>query len=237
MAKKLLLASSSNLHGTGYLDHCEAQIKRLFGRSGRVLFVPYALHDRDSYAEKARQRFIPMGYGLDSVHVALDPQESVEQAAGFFIGGGNTFRLLKELYDQDLLERIRARVEAGAPYFGTSAGSNVACPTISTTNDMPILQPKSLDALNLVPFAINPHYVEPDPGSTHPRHMGETRDQRIAEFHEEHARPVVGLREGSMLFIEEGRVTLEGTRGARVFRRGQLPEDFEPGARLDFLLG
>jgi dipeptidase E len=234
MTPRLLLASSSNLHGTCYLDHCEAQIKRLFGRSGRVLFVPFALHDRDAYAEKARQRFIPMGYGLDSVHVALDPQEAVEQAAGFFVGGGNTFRLLKELYDQDLVQRIRARVAAGAPYFGTSAGSNVACPTIGTTNDMPIVQPRSHDALGLVPFNINPHYVEPDASSTH---KGETRDQRIAEFHEEHARPVVGLREGSMLSIMDGAVTLEGTRGARVFRRGRPPEDFEPGARLDFLLG
>jgi len=233
MPKRLLLVSSSNVHGTGYLDHCEGQVKRLFGRSGRVLFVPYALHDRDGYSEKARQRFIPMGYGLDSVHVALDAREAVEQASGFFVGGGNTFRLLKELYDQELMDLIRQRVAEGVPYMGTSAGSNIGCATIHTTNDMPIVYPPSFDGLGLVPFNINPHYIEPDDGSTH---QGETRDQRIHEFHEEHDRVVVGLREGSMLFIEGDQVTVEGTRGVRVFQRGKSPEDHESGARLDFLL-
>jgi dipeptidase E len=234
MARRLLLVSTSRTHGTGYLDHCAGEIATLLGGAARVLFVPYALHDHDAYAAKARERFLRMGFELESVHEAVDPRRSVEDAEAIFIGGGNTFRLLRRMYELDLLDPIRHRVSAGVPYLGASAGSNVAGATIKTTNDMPIVEPPSFDALALVPFQINPHYLDPDPGSTH---MGETRETRIREFLEDNDNAVVGLREGAMLRIEEREVALVGSCGARLFRRGRDPEEFEPGARLDFLLG
>lgn len=233
MARRLLLVSTSTVFGTGYLDHAEAALRALFSGVGRVLFVPWALHDLDAYADKARERFARMGLGLDSIHAALDPREAVETAKAFFIGGGNTFRLLRRLQDEGLVDAIRRRVEAGAPYAGTSAGSNVATVSIHTTNDMPIVWPRTLDALGLVPFNINPHYIAPDPNTTH---MGETRDQRIREFHEEHDRPVLGLREGSMLIVEDGSCRLAGSAGARVFERGKPAVDVEPGADLSAYL-
>jgi dipeptidase E len=233
MGKRLLLVSTSQTYGTGYLDHCAPEMVELFGGVKRVLFVPFALYNRDAYAAKARERFEEMGYGLDSVHEADDPRRAVEEAEAVFIGGGNTFRLLETLYRLEMIDPIRRRVEAGAPYMGTSAGSNVAGATIKTTNDMPIVEPPSFDALALVPFQINPHYVDPEPGSTH---MGETRETRIREFLEENDQIVVGLREGSMLRIEGPLAVLRGGRGARIFRRGHDPEEVEPGAHLDALL-
>ena len=233
MGKRLLLVSTSQTYGTGYLDHCAPEVVELFGGLKRVLFVPFALYDRDAYATKARERFEKMGYGLDSVHEADDPRRAVEEAEAIFIGGGNTFRLLETLYRLEMIDPIRRRVEAGAPYMGTSAGSNVAGATIKTTNDMPIVEPPSFDALALVRFQITPHYVDPEPGSTH---MGETRETRIREFLEENDQTVVGLREGAMLRIEGPLAVLRGARGARIFRRGHDPEEVEPGARLDALL-
>ena len=232
--KRVLLVSNSTLHGSGYLDHCADELRSFLGPAVRRLaFVPYALHDRDAYAAKVRARFERMGIGIDSVHDARDPQAVVETAEAVFVGGGNTFRLLNELHVRGLVAAIRDRVLAGMPYVGSSAGSNVACVTIQTTNDMPIVQPPTFAALGLVPFNLNPHYLDPDPNS---KHMGETREQRIAEFHEECARPVLGLREGAMLRVEGERATLLGTTGARLFRRGRAPEEFLPSARLDELL-
>jgi dipeptidase E len=150
---------------------------------------------------------------------------TIGEAEGIFIGGGNTFRLLKALYDTDALEPIRKRVTTGMPYMGASAGSNVACPTIRTTNDMPIVEPRSLDALGLFPWQINPHYLDPEPGS---KHMGETREERLIQYLEENARPVIGLREGGIIRVENGRATLKGTSGARIFRRGKEPEEKKP---------
>lgn len=231
---RLLLASSSNVHGTGYLDHLETWLLRLFAGRRRVLFVPYALADRDGYAAKARARFEDFGLALDSIHELRDPRAAAAAAEGFFVGGGNTFRLIDTLQREGLIEVLAARVRAGAPYLGTSAGSNAACPTLKTTNDMPIVEPASFAALDLVPFQINAHYQDPDPTSTH---KGETREQRIAEFHEENALPVLGLREGALCDIDGARMTLAGLRGARLFRRGRAPEEFAPGADLSFLLG
>ena len=233
---RLLLISNSTLYGSGYLDHCAAAIEQVL-RPGvsRVLFIPYALFDRDAYAARARERFARMGFGLDSVHdVAGRPAAAVERAEAIFVGGGNTFRLLDALWRNDLIEPIGRRVRGGVPYIGSSAGSNVACVTIKTTNDMPIVQPPTLDALNLVPFNINPHYLDALPDSTH---MGETREQRIAEFHEENDRAVVGLREGAWLRVDGRALALEGASGARLFRRGRPAEEFPSGSRLDFLLG
>src|SRR5262245_5703947 len=188
--KHLLLISNSTLHGSGYLDHAESQIREFLGTVRKVLFIPFALFDRDAYARHARQRFEAMGYGLQSVHEAGDAVKAIEDAEGVFIGGGNTFRLLKALYDFELLLPLRRRVAAGMPYIGSSAGSKASCPTIRTTNDMPIVEPPSLSALGLVSFQINPHYLDPAPDSTH---MGETREERIMQFLEENETPVAGL--------------------------------------------
>lgn len=231
--ERLLLISNSTLHGSGYLDHAEAEIRDFLGEVKRVLFVPFALHDRDTYAATAQQRFAKMGYELSSIHTANDPRKAVADTEAIFIGGGNTFRLLKALYDADVLEPIRQRVAAGMPYIGSSAGSNVAAPTIKTTNDMPIVQPPSFDALGLVWFQINPHYLDADKNSTH---MGETREQRLIQFLEENDTPVAGLREGAMLRIEDNITLLKGSTGARIFRRGFAPVETLPGDQLDALL-
>lgn len=233
MARRLLLISTSTTHGTGYLDHCAGQIQELLGGLRRVLFVPYALSDHDGYTEKARERYARMGYELTSVHEVADPVAAVRATEALFIGGGNTFRLLARLYEKGLVGPIRERAAAGMPFVGTSAGSNVACVTIRTTNDMPIVEPPSFEALNLVPFNLNPHYLDPDPGSTH---MGETREERLLQFLEENDKVVVGLREGAMLRIEGESVELLGGTGARIFRRGHPPLEARPGDPLDFLL-
>jgi dipeptidase E len=232
MNKRILLISNSTLYGSGYLDHAESEIRSFLGDLKRVLFVPYALFDRDKYSATAQQRFEKMGYTLTSVHTASDPVQAVNETDAIFIGGGNTFRLLKALYDHELPRPIRERVASGMPYIGSSAGSNVAGPTIRTTNDMPIVQPPSFDALGLVSFQLNPHYLDADPTSTH---MGETREERIMQFLEENEPPVIGLREGAMLRIENGKTILRGSSGARIFRRGQTPEEVAPGGQIDLI--
>ena len=231
--KHLLLISTSTVFGTQYLEHAFGEIGDLLGTTTRVLFVPYALKDRDGYAARARSAFAQMGYELESIHETPDALTAVNNAQAIFCGGGNSFRLLKALEDMRLIEPIRARVLGGMPYAGSSAGANLACPTIRTTNDMPIVEPSSLKALNLVPFQINPHYIDPDPSSTH---MGETRATRIREFHEENTTPVIGLREGAMLRVDDERVQLRGHAGARIFRRDLPPAEAAPGAELDGFL-
>ena len=230
--KRILLISNSTLYGSGYLDHAETEIRSFLGDVRKVLFVPYALFDRDKYAATARARFQKMGYELTSIHTASDPVQAVSDTDAVFIGGGNTFRLLKALYDHELLDTIRERVTRGMPYMGSSAGSNVAGPTIKTTNDMPIVQPPSFDALGLVSFQINPHYLDADPSSTH---MGETREERLMQFLEENDTPVIGLREGAILRVEKGKTILRGSSGARLFRKDLVPEELTPGAQLDLL--
>ena len=231
--KRVLLISNSTLYGSGYLDHAESEIRSFLGNVKSVLFVPFALYDRAAYTSMARERFQNMGYGLESVHTAADKKGAVNEAEAIFIGGGNTFRLLKALYDADVLQTIRQRVEDGMPYVGSSAGSNVAGPTIKTTKDMPIVQPPSFDALALVPFQISPHFLDPDPNSTH---MGETQEERILQFLEENDTPVAGLREGAMVRAELGSHILKGSSGARIFRKGHEPVETNPGEQLDHLL-
>ena len=233
-SSRILLISNSTVHGRGYLDHVQEQIKTFLGGAKTILFFPFALHDRDDYAAKARARFAAMGYSLESAHTIDNPSKAVEQTDAIFIGGGNTFRLLKALQDLELLEPIRRKVKSGAPYIGSSAGSNVAGPTIKTTKDMPIVQPRSFDALNLVPFQISPHYLDPDPNSTH---MGETQEERILQFLEENQTPVVGIREGAWLLIENDAVMLKGETGARIFRRGQAPVEVTLGTEISKLVG
>ncbi|MEY2540482.1 MAG: dipeptidase [Verrucomicrobiota bacterium] len=229
-SRRVLLISNSTLYGSGYLDHAESEIRNFLGAVGRILFIPYALYDRNGYAATAGARFQRMGYGLDSIHNAADPQASVNEAEAIFIGGGNTFRLLKALYDAEVLEQIRMKVLNGMPYIGSSAGSNVAGPTIKTTNDMPIVQPPSFDALGLVNFQICPHFRDPDPNSTH---MGETQEERLLQFLEENDTPVAGLREGAMVRVEHGSTVLKGLSGARIFRKAREPVEARPGDKLD----
>src|SRR6266852_7226602 len=219
-AKRLLLISNSTLHGSGYLDHAEDEIRDFVAGRTSVIFVPYAVHDRRAYAAKAQERFREMGLSLTSIHDVSNVPRAVDEADVIFVGGGNTFRLLKGLHDHDLLDPIRRRVERGVPFIGSSAGSIVACPTLKTTKDMPVVQPPSFDALRLVDFQISPHYLDPDPASTH---MGETQEERILQFLEENELPVVGLREATVLRVKKGAVTLLGATTARVFRRASLP--------------
>jgi dipeptidase E len=216
---RLLLISSSNVHGYGYLDHPEAAMRSFLGHARRVAFVPFAAHDHDAYTTKVRERLARMNLEVISI-------DDLERADAVFVGGGNTFRLLKTLYERDLLVTIRERVRGGLPYLGSSAGTVITAPTMKTTNDMPIVEPPSFDALGLIDFQINPHYVDPDPQSTH---RGETREERIREFHEENETPVVGLREGSILRVDDDVTTLLGEKTARLFRRGEEPVEVEPG--------
>ncbi|MCK5940524.1 MAG: dipeptidase PepE [Planctomycetes bacterium] len=230
---QLLLISNSTMHGGGYLEHCKHEIEAFLDGSKRLMFVPFALADHDGYASKARRAFADIGKELLSVHTYDDKVAALADADAVFVGGGNTFRLLSAMHHYGLLAAIRERALAGMPYMGSSAGTNVATPSIRTTNDMPIVQPPSFTALGLVPFQINPHYLDPDPGS---RHMGETREERIRQFHEEHEVPVLGLREGCMLRVDGASMMLRGTTDARLFRRAAEPEEFTPPCDLSFLL-
>ena len=231
---RILLISNSTVHGRGYLEHAEEELKDFLGHSKTILFFPFALADRDAYAAKAAARFAELGYSLTSAHAAKDPGKAVAETDAIFIGGGNTFRLLKALQDLDWIESIRRRVREGAPYIGSSAGSNVAGPTIKTTKDMPIVQPRSFDSLGLVPFQISPHFQDPDPNSTH---MGETQEERIIQFLEENDTPVLGMREGAWVRAGRATVVLGGSRGARIFRRGKAPVEKTTGDEISGLVG
>ncbi|MGD0484780.1 MAG: dipeptidase PepE [Gemmatimonadales bacterium] len=233
---RLLLLSNSRNAGQGYLAHAESHLKAFLG-SGvrRMLFVPYAAVrvDFDEYTAMVAQRFGEMGCAVEPIHRARSPKAALRKAEAIVVGGGNTFQLLATLHAKGLVEAIRDRVRAGAPYIGWSAGANVACPTMKTTNDMPIVEPKSLRATGLVRFQINPHYLD-----VHPQgHGGETREERLLEFIA--ANPgifVVGLREGSILRVEEGRVALLGEKSARLFLHGRAPWEVGPRGDLGFLM-
>lgn len=222
---RLLLISSSKVHGYGFLDHSEPEIRAFLGAGRRVAFVPFASRDHDGYISTVRER-------LGRMELDVIPIDDLDRADAIFAGGGNTFRLLKTLYERNLLNAIRDRVRSGIPYLGSSAGTVIAAPTMRTTNDMPIVEPPSLTAFGLIPFQINPHYLDADPQSTH---KGETREDRIREFLEENDTPVVGLREGSMLRVEDDTTTLLGDKPARIFRRGHDPVEVEPGGIDKFL--
>jgi dipeptidase E len=232
MSRRLLLISNSTNHGQGYLDHVLSEIDAFLGPVRRLVFVPFALKDHTAYGARAAERLRAIGVEVATLTADEAGRRLAREAEAVFTGGGNTFRLLKTLQESGLLPILRERALAGMPYIGSSAGTNIAAPTIRTTNDMPIVQPVSFEALGLVPFQINPHYLDPDPGSTH---MGETREQRIKEFHEENETPVVGIREGAWIRMEGDHATLGGTRGARIFRRGLEPEERGTGVSLDDL--
>ena len=233
---RLLLISNSTNAGEAYLEHPLDQIKAFLGSTRvKALFVPYAgvTISFDDYTSRVNERFQEIGHDIISVHKVDDPIVAVQQAEAIVVGGGNTFHLTRLMQEQGLIETIREKVLDGTPYIGWSAGSNMACPSIRTTNDMPIVEPLSFQALNLVPFQINPHYLDANPEG----HAGETREMRIEEFLE--ANPgifVVGLREGTMLLVEKESISLLGPRPARIFKKDYNPQEFEPGADFSFLL-
>ena len=229
---ELLLLSNSTTYGRPYLAHARRTIGELFAHSHRIAFVPYALGDLDAYTARARSGLAFLDAEIVGVHDAGDRLPA--DVDGVFIGGGNTFRLIDRLWRYDLIEAIRARVAAGLPYLGSSAGTNVAAPSIGTTNDMPIVEPRSFAALDLVPFQINPHYLDPDPTSTH---QGETRDERLVQFLEENTTPVLAIREGTWLRRSATRLALGGSSvGARLYRRGHEVREIPTGADLSALL-
>jgi dipeptidase E len=223
---RLLLISSSNVYGYGFLDHAEAEIRRALEGRRSIAFVPFAQHDHDAYTLIVRERFARLEIDVSQVRDAND----IDNAQAIFIGGGNTFRLLKEMYDRSLIAAIQRRVtDEHVPYIGSSAGTNVACPTIMTTNDMPIVYPPSFAALGLVRFQINPHYLDANADSTH---KGETREERILQFLEDNATPVIGLREGTMISVDNHTTTLLGSHSARLFQRGAEPVEVEAGSAI-----
>ncbi len=233
---RLLLLSNSKNPGQEYLQHAEPWIKSFLGAGvRRVLFVPYAAVrvSYDDFTATVSRRFAELGYGLDSVHASADPLRAVAEAEAVVVGGGNTWQLLYVLQATGLLDAIRRRAWAEVPYAGWSAGANLAGPTIKTTNDMPIVEPRNLDALGLVPFQINPHYTE----ERIPTHGGETRRERLLEFVA--ANPgvsVVGLPEGSALRVEGTALELIGPHPAKVFVSGREPAQYPPGDALQFLM-
>lgn len=230
---KLLLLSNSTTAGRGYLEHASGPFASALDGVDELLFVPYALNDHDGYTRKVAVALEPLGVAVRGAHEG-DPAALARDAGAIFVGGGNTFRLADALQRLGLIEAIRSTVAAGAPYIGSSAGTNVACPSLRTTNDMPIVQPLSFDTLGLVPFQINPHYLDPDPSSTH---QGETREVRLLEFLEENPGPVLAMREGTWLEQNGDRLVLEGEPpGARLFIKSQDPSEISTGTDLSHLL-
>jgi dipeptidase E len=233
---RLLLISNSTNPGEPYLDYPKYNIKEFLGQKPvKALFIPYAAvtFPFDVYEEKVSERFREIGHDIISIHRFPDPVSAISGASAIVIGGGNTWKLLKTIRDNNLIEIVRNKVLAGIPYIGWSAGSNMACPTIRTTNDMPIVEPDSFKAFNLIPFQINPHYLDANPAG----HAGETREQRIEEFIE--ANPslfVAGLREGTMILRENDKITLWGSRKIRIFRKGTTPVELTAEDDLSFLL-
>ena len=231
----LLLISNSTNAGEAYLKYPIHEIAKSLEGIDEVVFVPYAAvtFSYDEYEAKVQDRLNEIGVKVRSIHHAINKRNFISHAKAIMIGGGNTFALLKKMQEEDLLDMIFHRVKAGVPYIGWSAGSNVTCPTICTTNDMPIVQPESFRAIGLVSFQINPHYLDANPEG----HAGETREQRIKEYLEANrSRYVVGLREGCMLRINDEGIQLIGSRPMRIFKKGQETYEVQPGDNIDFLI-
>lgn len=232
---RLLLISNSTNAGEEYLRYPLQDIARFFDGVDEALFVPYAAvsFSYDEYERRVAERFNEIGIRIRSVHREADPVMAVRGAKAVVVGGGNTFALIKSMQDLGLLAPLRERLAEGMPYVGWSAGSNVTCPTIRTTNDMPIVEPASFEAIGVVPFQINPHYLDANPQG----HAGETREQRIMEFIAANKNVyVAGLREGCMLLLENGRLTLKGPKPMRIFRYGEPAREVNAGDDLSFLM-
>jgi dipeptidase E len=233
--KNLIIASTSTLHGGGYLDYILPELKMHFGNCKTVLFIPFARPSgisHEEYTMKVADAFSKISIQVKGIHEFENPITAIENAEGIFTGGGNTFLLVFQLYKNKLMTVLADVVKKGTPYLGTSAGSNITGLTMQTTNDMPIIYPPSFQTLGLIPFNLNPHYLDPDLQS---KHMGETRETRIKEFHAFNTVPVLGLREGSWLDVKGEKITLKGNLPARLFRQNQIPEELESGSDLSFL--
>ena len=233
--QNIIIASTSTVHGSGYLDYILTDLKQLFTNVNTILFIPYARPggiSHDNYTKIANKAFKKINIQVKGIHEYNDAAQAIKDAQGIFVGGGNTFVLTSQLYKNNLIDVLKQTVKNGTPYLGTSAGSNICGLTIKTTNDMPIVYPPSFNALGLVPFNINPHYLDPIANS---KHMGETRETRIQEFHHFNTPPVVGLREGSWLHVTKDSIILKGSLTARIFEYNKVPYEVETGTQLHHL--
>ena len=234
--KKLLIASTSTVHGKGYLEYILPELAVFFKDVSEILFIPYARPGGilyDNYTAIAQKAFAKINIEVKGIHEYDNAINAVKKTKGIFTGGGNTFELVNQLYKNNLIDVIKKEVEEGTLYFGTSAGSNITGVSMKTTNDMPIVYPLSFETFGLINFNINPHYLDPDPNSTH---MGETRETRIKEFHEFNDTPVLGLREGSWIEVIGKTVVLKGDLSARLFVKGQKPKELTTNSDLSFLM-
>lgn len=233
---KALLASTSTLHGQDYLDYLLPELSNFYSSCKELIFIPYARPggiSHDEYTHKVRQALKNLPLEVKGLHEFSDPVEAIKNAEGIFTGGGNTFLLVEKLYRHKVMSPLREAVKNGTPYLGTSAGTNIAGLTMQTTNDMPIIYPPSFQTLGIIPFNINPHYLDPDPGSTH---KGETRETRIKEFHTLNTQPVIGLREGSWIAVNANKISLKGNLPARIFLVEKVPFELDPHSSLnDFI--
>ncbi len=233
--KKIIIASTSTLHGGSYLDYLLPVIESHFKDCKSILFIPYARPggiSHDEYTQKVSEAFQTINISVKGIHEFENPETAVKNAEGIFTGGGNTFLLVTQLYRNNIMQVLSETVKNGTPYLGTSAGSNICGLSMQTTNDMPIIYPPSFQTLGLIPFNLNPHYLDPEEQSTH---MGETREMRIKEFHAFNNTPVLGLREGSWLEVKGDKITLKGNLSARLFQQNQAPKELEPESDLSNL--
>ncbi|WP_116790576.1 dipeptidase PepE [Flavobacterium psychrotrophum] len=233
--KKLIIASTSTLHGGSYLEYLLPALQQHFSGCGSLIFIPYARPggmSHDDYTARAAAFFTKLNITVKGIHEFEDPAAALTDAQAVFTGGGNTFLLVSQLYKNGVMTALQDAISRGVPYLGSSAGSNICGLTMQTTNDMPIIYPPSFRTLGAVPFNLNPHYLDPQEGSTH---MGETRETRIKEFHQFNTQPVLGLREGSWLDVSGNTVLLKGDLPARLFRHGKEPEELEAGTDISWL--
>lgn len=232
--KNCIIASTSTLHGGDYLEYILPELKQHFSECKTLLFIPYARPSgisHENYTEKVAEAFAKINIAVKGIHEFENPVKALESAEGIFTGGGNTFLLVAQLYKNNLMATFTEVIKKGTPYLGTSAGSNICGLTMQTTNDMPIIYPPSFKTLGIIPFNLNPHYLDADEQSTH---MGETRETRIAEFHQFNTLPVLGLREGSWLEVKGEKITLKGALNARLFLQNQTPQELASGIDLNF---
>lgn len=233
--KSIIIASTSTLHGGSYLDYLLPVLQLHFKDCKTILFIPYARPSgisHEEYTKKAAQAFTSINLNLKGIHEFENPEEAIQNAEGIFTGGGNTFLLVTQLYKHNIMQLLAEKVKNGTPYLGTSAGSNICGLSMQTTNDMPIIYPPSFQTLGLIPFNLNPHYLDPDANSLH---MGETRETRIKEFHAFNAIPVLGLREGSWLEVKGNKIILKGALKARLFKQNETPKELETESDLSNL--
>jgi dipeptidase E len=232
--KNLIIASTSTVHGGTYLSYLLDEISELYKDTEKILFIPYARPSGisyDEYTKIAADAFSKINKQIVGIHTFEDPIEAINQAKGVFVGGGNSFVLVSQLYKNNVMQSLREAIFNGLPYLGTSAGSNICGTSMQTSNDMPIVYPPSFKTLGAIPFNINPHYLDPDGNS---KHMGETRETRIKEYHTQNTVPVIGLREGSWIQVQGENMILHGTHSARIFEQGKEPFEKESGSSLEF---